>query len=258
MFLFSLNVCTFAAMKRALSFNDQGDVSSDESSDDHEAESEQMSNNITVDQVDEELVSEGTKIICDHLDMVKCESEQMNDNFNIGQGVEELILKVGTKTDSGLYKCRALTLLLPDEMLQLNHLAGNRNLKIPIAITQKSENVRRVHAEHIPIPAHTRSVIPCTSWRGLAASIKNFYGQPLHYLTNLCMKQWDQMRIGADDEDPLDMLIHLAKAESSIWLMEEVNRRTTSPHYIARLWHADPMYHVYIDPIFPKLQNPSK
>nr|XP_016486449.1 PREDICTED: protein RDM1-like isoform X3 [Nicotiana tabacum] len=94
---------------------------------------------------------------------------------------------------------------------------------------------------------------------GLAASIKKLYGQPLHYLTNLCIKQRDQMRIGADDEvDPLEMLIHPTKAESSIWLMEEVHRRTSSPHYLAKLWLADPMYHVYIDPIFPKLQNPSK
>ncbi|XP_070042351.1 protein RDM1 isoform X10 [Nicotiana tomentosiformis] len=145
-----------SAMKRAMPFGEQVDVSSDESSssdgDDHKAESEQMSNNIAVDQVVEELVSEG-----------------------------------------------------------------------------------------------------------LAASIKKLYGQPLHYLTNLCMKQRDQMRVGADDEvDPLEMLIHPTKAESSIWLMEEVHRRTSSPHYLAKLWLADPMYHVYIDPIFPKLQNPSK
>ncbi|XP_070042347.1 uncharacterized protein [Nicotiana tomentosiformis] len=180
-----------SAMKRAMPFGEQVDVSSDESSssdgDDHKAESEQMSNNIAVDQVVEELVSEGTKTICDHLDMVKCESEHMSDNLNIGQGVEELVSE------------------------------------------------------------------------GLAASIKKLYGQPLHYLTNLCMKQRDQMRVGADDEvDPLEMLIHPTKAESSIWLMEEVHRRTSSPHYLAKLWLADPMYHVYIDPIFPKLQNPSK
>ncbi|XP_059293824.1 protein RDM1-like [Lycium ferocissimum] len=207
-------------MKRVLSFNEPVDISSDESSDDHEAESEQMSNDIAGNQVVEELVSEGTKIMCDHLDTVKCESEQLSDNFNIGQGVEELFSE-----DALLRRAR----------------------------------MYQEYMQHVPIPAERHFVIPCTSWTGLAASIKNLYGQPLHYLTNLCMKQWDQMRIGADnEEDPLDMLIHPAKAESSIWLMEEVNRRTSSPHYIAKLWLADPMYHVYIDPIFPKLQNPSK
>ncbi|XP_019224024.1 PREDICTED: protein RDM1-like [Nicotiana attenuata] len=49
-------------MKRAMPFGEQVDVSSDESSssdgDEHKAESEQMSNNIAVDQVVEELVSE--------------------------------------------------------------------------------------------------------------------------------------------------------------------------------------------------------
>ncbi|XP_070015610.1 protein RDM1-like isoform X3 [Nicotiana sylvestris] len=176
-------------MKMAMPFGEQVDVSSDESSssdgDDHKAESEQMSNNIAVNQVVEELVSE----------------------------------------DAFLRRAR-----MYQEYMQL-----------------------------VPIPTQTHSSIPCTSWAGLAASIKKLYGQPLHYLTNLCIKQRDQMRIGADDEvDPLEMLIHPTKAESSIWLMEEVHRRTSSPHYLAKLWLADPMYHVYIDPIFPKLQNPSK
>ncbi|XP_075085667.1 protein RDM1 isoform X4 [Nicotiana tabacum] len=176
-------------MKRAMPFGEQVDVSSDESSssdgDDHKAESEQMSNNIAVDQVVEELVSE----------------------------------------DALLRRAR-----MYQEYMQL-----------------------------VPIPTQTHSTIPCISWAGLAASIKKLYGQPLHYLTNLCMKQRDQMRVGADDEvDPLEMLIHPTKAESSIWLMEEVHRRTSSPHYLAKLWLADPMYHVYIDPVFPKLQNPSK
>nr|XP_016433259.1 PREDICTED: protein RDM1-like isoform X5 [Nicotiana tabacum] len=213
-----------SAMKRAMPFGEQVDVSSDESSssdgDDHKAESEQMSNNIAVDQVVEELVSEGTKTICDHLDMVKCESEHMSDNLNIGQGVEELVSEDALLRRARMYQ----------EYMQL-----------------------------VPIPTQTHSTIPCISWAGLAASIKKLYGQPLHYLTNLCMKQRDQMRVGADDEvDPLEMLIHPTKAESSIWLMEEVHRRTSSPHYLAKLWLADPMYHVYIDPVFPKLQNPSK
>ncbi|XP_070042344.1 uncharacterized protein [Nicotiana tomentosiformis] len=226
-----------SAMKRAMPFGEQVDVSSDESSssdgDDHKAESEQMSNNIAVDQVVEELVSEGTKTICDHLDMVKCESEHMSDNLNIGQGVEELVSEEhpATKREA---RC---SVYAKNKIRRRPELLWILRLFSPLLI--------------LLLMADQKS--------GLAASIKKLYGQPLHYLTNLCMKQRDQMRVGADDEvDPLEMLIHPTKAESSIWLMEEVHRRTSSPHYLAKLWLADPMYHVYIDPIFPKLQNPSK
>ncbi|KAK6777787.1 hypothetical protein RDI58_024505 [Solanum bulbocastanum] len=41
--------------------------------------------------------------------------------------------------------------------------------------------------------------------------------QPLHYLTNVQMKKFDQMRHGADNEDvPLDTIIYLGKAEATI------------------------------------------
>ncbi|KAM3326555.1 protein RDM1 [Capsicum chacoense] len=151
---------------------------------------------------------------------IKCDSKQMNDNFNIGQGVEELFSEDAILRRAKMYQ----------EYMQM-----------------------------VPMPTEAHSMIPCNSWRGLAASIKTLYGQPLHYLTNLRMKEWDKMRIEADNEDdPLDMLIHPNNAESCIWHLEEVHRRTSSPSYLARLWVADPMYHVYIDAIFPKLQNPSK
>ncbi|CAN4092918.1 unnamed protein product [Withania somnifera] len=115
------------------------------------------------------------------------------------------------------------------------------------------------YMQMVPIPTEIGSVIPCNSWTGLATSIKKLFGQPLHYLTNLCMVQWDRLRIGADNEDEsLDMVIHPTTAEASIWRMEDMHRRTSSPFYIARLWHGDPNYHVYIDDIFPKLQDPPK
>lgn len=106
----------------------------------------------------------------------------------------------------------------------------------------------------IPIPTKRGTVIPYTSWTGLGSSIKQIYQQPLHYLTNIHLKQLDQERLGAEDEDvPLDMIIHPCKAEASIWLVEEVHRRTSSPHHLAKLWTADPMYHGFVDAIFPKL-----
>ena len=110
------------------------------------------------------------------------------------------------------------------------------------------------YMKRIKIPTHRGSVIPFNSWTGLAKSMKELYGQPLHYLTNIHVKRLDRLRIGAEDEDrPLDIVIHPSKAEVSIWLMEEIPRLTSSHHFLAKLWTADPMYHAFIDPIFPRL-----
>nr|XP_004247674.2 protein RDM1 [Solanum lycopersicum] len=128
-----------------------------------------------------------------------------------------------------------------------------------LGVILRKAKMYQEYMQMVPIPARKASVIPCNSWIGLAASIKGLYGQPLHYLTNLSIKKWDSLRIGASDEDvPLDILIDPAKAEAGIWLIEEMHRKTTSPYFIARLWHADPMYHANIDEIFPDLNDPSK
>lgn len=110
------------------------------------------------------------------------------------------------------------------------------------------------YMKSVPIPIHRGSVIPFTSWTGLANSIKLLYGQPLHYLTNILVTKWDRMRFGGEDEDtPLDSVIHPCKAEANIWLIEEVHRLTTSHRHLAKLWLSDPMPHANIDSIFPKL-----
>ncbi|GMP77121.1 hypothetical protein CsSME_00033505 [Camellia sinensis var. sinensis] len=110
------------------------------------------------------------------------------------------------------------------------------------------------YMKQIPIPTLRGSVIPFNSWTGLSKSIKKLYGQPLHYLTNILLIQWDKMRIGGEDEDrPLDTIFHPCKAEANIWLIEEVHRGTTSHHHLAKLWLSDPMPHAFIDPIFPRL-----
>lgn len=106
----------------------------------------------------------------------------------------------------------------------------------------------------VPIPSHRGSIIPCNSWMGLAKSLKELYGQPLHYLTNIQLKQWDQARFESGDESqPLDTVVHPLKAETTIWLIEEVHRLTASYHHLARLWARDPMHHAFVDPIFPKI-----
>ncbi|XP_014508153.1 protein RDM1 [Vigna radiata var. radiata] len=114
------------------------------------------------------------------------------------------------------------------------------------------------YMKQIPIPNHRGSVIPFTSWMGLGRSVKQLYGQPLHYLTNILLKQWDQLRIGSEDEyKPLDIIIHPHKAEATIWLIEEIHRQTSSHFHIASLWKEDSMYNGFIDAIFPRLQHTS-
>jgi hypothetical protein len=107
----------------------------------------------------------------------------------------------------------------------------------------------------IPVPPYQGSVIPFTSWMGLGRSMKLLYKQPLHYLTNVLLKRWDQQRIGSDDgHRPLDAIIHPVRAETLIWATEEVHRLTTSGYHLFRLWSTDPMYHAYIDPVFPSMK----
>ncbi|CDP00920.1 unnamed protein product [Coffea canephora] len=115
------------------------------------------------------------------------------------------------------------------------------------------------YMRQIPIPLLRGSVVPFTSWTGLGTSLKQLYGQPLHYLTNVHLRQLDILRIGAEDEDrPLDTIIPPPKAEASIWLIEEVHRLSSSHHHLAKLWHNDPLHHIFIDPIFIELQKPSR
>lgn len=106
------------------------------------------------------------------------------------------------------------------------------------------------YMKQLPIPTNRPSVIPCTTWQGLAKSIKLLYGQPLHYLTNICLKKWDQLRMGSEYEhQPLDTIVHPSKAEISIWCIEEVHRLTTSHQNLSKLWLADPTCNAYIDRI---------
>ncbi|KAI5668935.1 hypothetical protein M9H77_18788 [Catharanthus roseus] len=110
------------------------------------------------------------------------------------------------------------------------------------------------YMKQIPIPCLRGSVVPFNTWIELGMSLKELYGQPLHYLTNIHLRQLDQSRAGTADEDvPLDIIISPPKAEASIWLIEEVHRLSSSPHHLAKLWRDDPLYHAFIDPIFPDL-----
>ncbi|KAD2804911.1 hypothetical protein R6Q59_029737 [Mikania micrantha] len=121
-------------------------------------------------------------------------------------------------------------------------------------LLMRSAKMYQEYMKQIPIPAQRGSVISFTSWSGLAKSMKQMYRQPLHYLTNIRIKEWDQMRSDAAVKDePLDTIIHPCKAETNIWLMEEVHRLTACYQFLAKLWLADPMYNASIDSVFPQL-----
>ncbi|KAK7405924.1 hypothetical protein VNO78_07536 [Psophocarpus tetragonolobus] len=86
--------------------------------------------------------------------------------------------------------------------------------------------------------------------------INHLYRQLLHYLTNILLKQWDQLRIGSVNEYKLlDTIIHPRKVEATIWLIEEIHSETSSHFHIATLWNADPIYNAFVDSIFPKLDH---
>uniref|UniRef100_A0A6N2MUW1 Uncharacterized protein n=1 Tax=Salix viminalis TaxID=40686 RepID=A0A6N2MUW1_SALVM len=89
---------------------------------------------------------------------------------------------------------------------------------------------------------------------GIRQSIKQPYRQPLHYLTNILLKQWDRQRIGNGDEHkPLDIMIHPCKAETTNWLVEEVHRRTSTYHHVAKLLQSDQINILFVDSISPQL-----
>ncbi|BBG97969.1 RNA-DIRECTED DNA METHYLATION 1 [Prunus dulcis] len=106
--------------------------------------------------------------------------------------------------------------------------------------------------KHIPIPKNRRKDAVFVTWWALANSMKQFYGQPLHYMTQVLVKQWDESRIGsAEEEKPMDNIIHPRRAESTIWDVEQVHRQCTSHIHLAKLWLSDPDYYAFVDEVIP-------
>ncbi|KAE9596474.1 hypothetical protein Lal_00007720 [Lupinus albus] len=70
---------------------------------------------------------------------------------------------------------------LPTTTTTTNHIPHP-----PLHITSQDVLIKRAemyqdYMKQIPIPSHRGSIIPFTSWMGLGRSIKQLYGQPLHY-----------------------------------------------------------------------------
>nr|XP_043637782.1 protein RDM1-like [Erigeron canadensis] len=162
-------------------------------------------------------------------------SSNDNDKPSASNGTKDLAGRKRPKTDNAV--------IVPDEKIVTTE-----------ELMLRSAKMYQEYMKQIPIPAQNGSVITFTSWGGLAKSMKQLYQQPLHYLTNVRVKEWDQIRWDADVKaEPLDSIIHPCKAETNIWLMEEVHRLTSSYQFLAKLWLADPMYNAFIDSVFPHL-----
>ncbi|CAN1280020.1 Protein RDM1 [Linum perenne] len=145
---------------------------------------------------------------------------------------------------------------LPQQSLKSKLLVQCRLCMCPEMITKNAEMYQE-YMKELAIPLLRGSVIPCSSWMELGRSMKLLYGQPLHYITNLLLKRWDELRAGTEDQhQPLDFIMHPSKAETTIWLVEEIHRKTTSPHYLAKLWLSDPMHRCFMDSLVPNLCSP--
>ncbi|GAB4827466.1 hypothetical protein Ancab_034350 [Ancistrocladus abbreviatus] len=96
------------------------------------------------------------------------------------------------------------------------------------------------HMKRILLPKPSGFAAKYNTWVELAMSIEEFYKQPLHYLTFVLLKQWDELR---DGKEPLHKISNVIEAEATVWLIEDVHRLTTTPEYLARLWLSDPQHH---------------
>ncbi|XP_054782557.1 protein RDM1-like [Prosopis cineraria] len=125
-----------------------------------------------------------------------------------------------------------------------------------IVICDDAEGILEVAKEYqkrmkkTPIPRARLSNAMAVNWQGLAKTLENSYGQPLHYLTHMLCKQWDKSRFGAEDgEKPLDSILSAEKAESILWEVEAVHRLSSSHVHLSTLWLTDPHFEAFVDQV---------
>lgn len=118
-------------------------------------------------------------------------------------------------------------------------------------VLQKFATIYQDYMKKIELPNNSQLLLPFTTWQGLGITLKQLYGQPLHYLTNVELHKWDNLRTGTGYEHiPLDRLIHPFVAEALIRQLENMHRLITPPSYLLKLWLANPIYSQFIDPIW--------
>ncbi|XVE52669.1 hypothetical protein DITRI_Ditri02bG0141200 [Diplodiscus trichospermus] len=103
----------------------------------------------------------------------------------------------------------------------------------------------------VPVALGSSSIPAFTSWKKLGESMKEKFEQPLHYLTQIQLKQWDQSRAITNEMKPIGSIIHPNKAEATVWVVEEFNRQFACHQYLAKLWLSDPNYHDFVDAVIP-------
>ncbi|KAK6777786.1 hypothetical protein RDI58_024504 [Solanum bulbocastanum] len=81
-------------------------------------------------------------------------------------------------------------------------------LSIPNSVLRRAIMYQE-YMKVVPMPTQRGFGIPFTLWVGFTASMKEFYGQPLHYLTDVQMNKFDQMRLDVDNEDAIRYHHHL-------------------------------------------------
>ncbi|KAK6933185.1 Protein RDM1, plant [Dillenia turbinata] len=89
----------------------------------------------------------------------------------------------------------------------------------------KQAKIYQQKMKSIPIPTSREYEIFFETWQDLAQAMKSLYGQPLHYLTNVLLKQWDLSRIEIKGKKlSMDEIFDEREAEDLVWLVEEIHR----------------------------------
>ncbi|KAG8481028.1 hypothetical protein CXB51_025789 [Gossypium anomalum] len=95
------------------------------------------------------------------------------------------------------------------------------------------------------------------TWEKLGESMKQKYKQPLHYLTQILLKQWvessgnginnNNIEVMIIKKQPIGNVIDPRTAKATVWVIKIFNRQFVSHHYIAKIWLSDTNYHHFVD-----------
>ncbi|KAJ6987405.1 protein RDM1-like [Populus alba x Populus x berolinensis] len=179
----------------------------------------------------------------------------LSDSETESDDLDEHILNVQDrkKNSTGVYDGKENCMYKKNKEIDTVNEDHMKSLMDESDITMRKAEIYQEYMKQIPVPSSTCGLpVSYMTWQELARTIKQVYGQPLHYLTNKLLKQWDQLRIGTKDESkPLDNIIDPIKAVATVWGMEEFHRQCSSHQHLAKLWLSDPLQHDSLDKTVP-------
>ncbi|KAB2010729.1 hypothetical protein ES319_D10G261700v1 [Gossypium barbadense] len=83
------------------------------------------------------------------------------------------------------------------------------------------------------------------------------YEQPLHYLTQILLKQLDEssgnginnnnIEVMIMKKQPISNVIDPRTTKATVRVIENFNKQFVSHHYISKIWLSDPNYHYFVD-----------